>query len=128
MKSVGEAMAIAEPFRNRSRNRCARWKSVRTVWNELDPLLDKDARARSSCRSCVCRRGARLVYRRCVPFRHDLDEIFALTFIDPWFLAQLEELVLIEGEIVKSKKRIPSAERLRAWKRKVSPTGGLLSC
>jgi carbamoyl-phosphate synthase large subunit len=47
-----------------------------------------------------------------------LDEIFALTYIDPWFLVQLQELVTMEADIIKGKKKKPNADRIRSWKRR----------
>ncbi|MEK7734353.1 MAG: carbamoyl-phosphate synthase large subunit, partial [Pseudomonadota bacterium] len=48
------------------------------------------------------------------------DEIHALSYIDPWFLAQIEDLVLTEKDIAKQAKAKtrPNAATLRAWKRK----------
>ena len=84
-----------------------------------DRTLDKDA-ARKKLMQELRVAGAERVWYIADAFRFGmtLDEIFALTHIHPRFLAQLEELVLIEAEIVKSKKRVPSAVRLREWKRK----------
>ena len=48
----------------------------------------------------------------------DLEEVFSLTYIDPWFLAQVAELVEVEKQIEHHAKRKPPAENLRAWKRK----------
>ncbi len=120
MKSVGEAMAIGRTFQE-SFQKSLRSLEIGSYGLEpkLDPLLDKDG-ARKKLMQELRVPGAERVWYIADAFRFGmtLDEIFALTFIDPWFLAQLEELVLIEGEIVKSKKRVPTAERLRAWKRK----------
>ncbi len=120
MKSVGEAMAIGRTFQE-SFQKSLRSLEIGSYGLEpkLDPLLDKDG-ARKKLMQELRVPGAERVWYIADAFRFGmtLDEIFALTFIDPWFLAQLEELVLIEGDIVKSKKRIPTAERLRAWKRK----------
>ena len=51
-------------------------------------------------------------------FGLDLEEVFSLTYIDPWFLAQVAELVEVEKQIERQGKRKPSADSLRAWKRK----------
>jgi carbamoyl-phosphate synthase large subunit len=47
-----------------------------------------------------------------------LNEIFELTHIDPWFLAQIEELVHIESDIASQRKRKPTKNQMRLWKRK----------
>jgi len=120
MKSVGEAMAIGRTFQE-SFQKSLRSLEIGSYGLEpkLDPLLDKDA-ARKKLMQELRVPGAERVWYIADAFRFSmtLDEVFALTFIDPWFLSQIEELVQIEGEIVRSKKKTPSAERLREWKRK----------
>ena len=120
MKSVGEAMAIGRTFQE-SFQKSLRSLEIGSYGLEpkLDSTLDKDA-ARKKLMQELRVPGAERVWYIADAFRFgmSLDEVFALTFIDPWFLSQLEELVQIEGEVVKSKKRVPTAERLREWKRK----------
>src|SRR4030066_10321 len=120
MKSGGEAMAIGRTFQE-SFQKSLRSLEISSYGLEpkLDPLLDKDG-ARKKLMQELRVPGAERVWYIADAFRFGmtLDEGFGLTFIDPWFLSQLEELVQIEGEIVKSRKRIPSAARLRDWKRK----------
>jgi carbamoyl-phosphate synthase large subunit len=120
MKSVGEAMAIGRTFQE-SFQKSLRSLEIGSYGLEpkLDPALDKDA-ARKKLMQELRVPGAERVWYIADAFRFGmtLDEVFDLTFIDPWFLSQLEELVQIEGEIVKSKKKAPSVTRLRDWKRK----------
>jgi carbamoyl-phosphate synthase large subunit len=48
-----------------------------------------------------------------------VDEVFALTKIDPWFLVQIEEIVKIELELETTHLEAITAEELRALKKKV---------
>ena len=119
MKSVGEVMAIGRTFQESLQ------KALRGLETGLDglgeqltlPLNDETA--------------ARLEYELRVPGANRLlftadafragwsfDKIQALTHIDPWFLAQLEDLVLEEQRVVERGMSGFSAERLRALKRK----------
>jgi carbamoyl-phosphate synthase large subunit len=47
-----------------------------------------------------------------------VDEVFALTKIDPWFLVQIEEIVKIELELETTHLEAITAEELRALKKK----------
>jgi carbamoyl-phosphate synthase large subunit len=47
-----------------------------------------------------------------------VEDVHALSFVDPWFLDQIEELVAIEGEVVAAGLDALDARRLRALKRK----------
>jgi carbamoyl-phosphate synthase large subunit len=120
MKSVGEVMAIGRTFQE-SLQKALRGLEIGSYGLEprLDPGLDPDA-ARKKLSQELRVPNAERVWYIADAFRAgmSLAEIFDLTHIDPWFLVQLEELVTIEGEIVKSKKKKPSAERIRQWKRK----------
>ena len=46
------------------------------------------------------------------------DQVFAMTRIDPWFLAQIEDLVMEEQRVREGGSAMLDAERLRALKRK----------
>jgi carbamoyl-phosphate synthase large subunit len=120
MKSVGEVMAIGRTFQE-SLQKALRGLEIGSYGLEprLDPGLDPDA-ARKKLSQELRVPNAERVWYIADAFRAgmSLAEIFDLTHIDPWFLVQLEELVTIEGEIVKSKKKKPGAERMRQWKRK----------
>ena len=120
MKSVGEAMAIGRTFQE-SFQKSLRSLEIGSYGLEpkIDPALDKETVEKKLMQELRVP-GAERVWYIADAFRFGmtLDEVFALTNIDPWFLSQLEELVQIEAEIVKSKKKVPTAERLRAWKRK----------
>jgi carbamoyl-phosphate synthase large subunit len=120
MKSVGEAMAIGRTFQE-SFQKALRSLEIGSYGFEpkLDPTLDRDA-ARKKLMQEMRVPGVERVWYIADAFRFGmtLNEIFGVTHIDPWFLAQIEELIAMEGEIAKYKKKPPSAGRLRQWKRK----------
>src|SRR5579863_5142835 len=119
MKSVGEVMAIGRTFQESLQ------KALRGLETGLDglgeqltlPLNDETA--------------AKLEYELRVPGANRLlftadafragwpfEKIQALTHIDPWFLAQLEDLVLEEQQVVERGMSGLNAERLWELKRK----------
>jgi carbamoyl-phosphate synthase large subunit len=119
MKSVGEVMAIGRTFQESLQ------KALRGLETGLDglgeqmtlPLNDESA--------------AKLEYELRVPGANRLlftadafragwsfEKIHQLTHIDPWFLAQLEDLVLEEQQVTERGMSGLNAERLRALKRK----------
>jgi len=119
MKSVGEAMAIGRTFQE-SFQKSLRSLEIGSYGLEprLDPSLDKDA-ARKKLMQELRVPGAERVWYIGDAFRFGmtLDEVFELTRIDRWFLVQIEELVKVEAEIQKHKKKLPGADKLRSWKR-----------
>ena len=120
MKSVGEVMAIGRTFQE-SFQKALRGLEIGSYGLEprLDASLDLDAARKKLSQELRVPNAERVWYiADAFRFGMSLAEIFDLTHIDPWFLVQLEELVAMEGEIVKSKKKKPSAERIRQWKRK----------
>ncbi len=120
MKSVGEAMAIGRTFQE-SLQKALRSLEIGSYGLEpkLDAALPADE-ARKRLTQALRVPGAERLWYVADAFRLglDLEEIFSLTHIDPWFLAQIAELVEIENQIERQGKRKPSADSLRAWKRK----------
>jgi carbamoyl-phosphate synthase large subunit len=120
MKSVGEAMAIGRTFQESLQ------KALRSLEIDsygLEPKIDAAADAedvRRRLTHALRVPGPERLWYVADAFRTGmkLDEIYSLTRIDPWFLAQIEELVGIEKEIAKRGKREPAARELRGWKRK----------
>ena len=120
MKSVGEVMAIGRTFQE-SFQKALRSLEIDSYGLEpkLDPALDREA-ARKKLMQELRVPGAERVWYVADAYRFGMTgaEVYALTNIDPWFLAQLEELVRIETDIVQFRKKALGGERLRAWKRK----------
>ncbi len=122
MKSVGEAMAIGRTFQE-SLQKAMRSLEIGSYGFEphLDPALDAD-KARQRLTQLLRVPGADRLWAVADAFRFGMggEEIHALSYIDPWFLAQIEDLVVTEKDIARlAKARTrPNGARLRAWKRK----------
>jgi len=119
MKSVGEVMAIGRTFQESLQ------KALRGLETGLDGLgeqltlpLNDEASAKLEYELRVP--GANRLLFTADAFRAgwSFEKIQALTHIDPWFLAQLEDLVLEEQRVIERGMSGLSAERLRALKRK----------
>jgi carbamoyl-phosphate synthase large subunit len=119
MKSVGEAMAIGRTFQESLQ------KALRSLETGLDgltsqlsmPLTDESAdrlahelRAPGANRLLYVADAFRAGWTR--------TRVAELTHIDPWFLAQVEELVREEKQVREEGLGALGAERLRALKRK----------
>jgi carbamoyl-phosphate synthase large subunit len=119
MKSVGEVMAIGRTFQESLQ------KALRGLETGLDgltpilslPLSDEQAdRLTYELRSP----GANRLLYVADAFRAGWtrERIYELTHIDPWFLAQVEELVREEAQVREEGLGALTAERLRYLKRK----------
>jgi carbamoyl-phosphate synthase large subunit len=119
MKSVGEAMAIGRTFQESLQKAL---RSLETGLDGLTPLLTLPLSDESQDKLAYELRapGANRLLYVADAFRAGwpLLRIAELTRIDPWFLAQVEELVKLEGEVAKDGLRALTAERLRFLKRK----------
>ncbi|SER53023.1 carbamoyl-phosphate synthase large subunit [Nitrosomonas sp. Nm51] len=112
MKSVGEVMAIGRTFQESLQ------KALRGLEIGVDGLDEKTDNL-EKIRSELANPGAERVWYVADAFRCGvtLAEVFKLTRIDPWFLAQIENLV--RQELALSKKRLETLEEktLREYKR-----------
>ena len=112
MKSVGEAMAIGRTFKE-SLQKCLRsmetgrnglggndrvWRIGDQVFGDRDILPDTILRHKLSVPNADRIHFIRHAFRAGFP----LEEIHRLTRIDPWFLAQIRELVEFEEELVRA--------------------------
>ncbi len=119
MKSVGEVMAIGRSFQE-SLQKALRSLEIGVCGLEpkLDPALDPEEARRRLAQPLKIPGPDRLWYiADAFRFGMRLDEVQALTRIDPWFLAQIAELVETERDIARRAGKRPVAEQLRAWKR-----------
>lgn len=119
MKSVGEAMAIGGSFQESLQKAL---RSLETDRDGFDPVLqgsDPQQRAAELQRELREAGAERLLYVA-EAFREglEIDEIYALTSIDPWFLAQIEDLVRVEAELVEGGMAILDKPYLYALKKK----------
>ncbi|MCF6262290.1 MAG: carbamoyl-phosphate synthase large subunit, partial [Xanthomonadales bacterium] len=123
MKSVGEAMAIGRTFQESLQKALC---SMETDLDGLNPILHKDGEDESEEAML-----ARLKYELHEPgpdrllfvadaFRLGLSlkKIFKQSKIDPWFLAQIEDLVLVEKELAQMQLADLTETGLRGLKRK----------
>ncbi|BAU48975.1 carbamoyl phosphate synthase large subunit [Sulfurifustis variabilis] len=120
MKSVGEAMAIGRTFQE-SLQKALRSLEIGSYGLEpkLDPALSQEEVKKRLTQGLRVPGPERVWYLAdAFRFGWSLEEIHGLCRIDPWFLAQVEELVAIESAIARKGKRRPSAQELLAWKRK----------
>ncbi|MBQ1784244.1 MAG: carbamoyl-phosphate synthase large subunit [Gammaproteobacteria bacterium] len=118
MKSVGEVMAIGRT-QQESLHKALRGLEIGVAG--FDPIVDlKSDDAMTIIRRELKEPGAHRLWYIADAFRAGLsvDDIFALTKIDPWFLVQIEELIQLEAEVVARGQNGLDADFLRKLKRK----------
>ncbi|MEA3274562.1 MAG: carbamoyl-phosphate synthase large subunit [Pseudomonadota bacterium] len=118
MKSVGEVMAIGRTFQESLQKAL---RGLETDKYGLDELVDpSDPDAVKAIRREVRQAGPERVLYVADAFRArmSLAEIHEISRIDPWFLAQIEELIALEAEIRSEGRAGLTAERMRLLKRK----------
>jgi len=96
MKSVGEVMAIGRTFQESLQKAL---RGLETGMSGFDPITDlKHEDARDTLRRELSNPGADRIWYIADAFRYgmSLDEIHELSRIDPWFLAEIEDLLLTE--------------------------------
>ncbi|MBL8515691.1 MAG: carbamoyl-phosphate synthase large subunit [Betaproteobacteria bacterium] len=113
MKSVGEVMAIGRNFQESLQ------KALRGLEVGVDGFNLKTVDMEKIEDELAYPRAERLWYvADAFGVGMTLEEIFHFTKIDPWFLAQIEDLVKIELQLDKKTLDEISADELRALKRK----------
>ncbi|WP_018692937.1 carbamoyl-phosphate synthase large subunit [Algicola sagamiensis] len=118
MKSVGEVMAIG---RNQQESLQKALRGLEVGATGFDPLLDlEDAEAKEKLIHELKEPGSQRIWYVADAFRLGMtvEEVFEFTKIDPWFLVQIEDLVLTEKQIVQSGMAGLTDELLRQLKRK----------
>jgi carbamoyl-phosphate synthase large subunit len=113
MKSVGEVMAIGRTFQESFQ------KALRGLEVGSDGL-DEHSTDRDEIIEELGEPGPNRIWFVGDAFRSGmtLSEVFEETAIDPWFLAQIEELVQIEGRLKERRLDDLGADELRFLKRK----------
>ena len=99
MKSVGEVMAMGSTFQESLQKAL---RGLETDKSGLDPIVDISAEdSRGKIRSELLSAGAERIFYLADAFRMGMSikEAFDLSKIDPWFLAQVEDLVISEEKI-----------------------------
>ncbi|MEO5622997.1 MAG: carbamoyl-phosphate synthase large subunit [Dokdonella sp.] len=119
MKSVGEVMAIGRTFQESLQKAL---RGLETGKNGLNPskLDTATPEGLAILKRELKEPGPDRVFYVADAFRVGLSQadVFALTHIDPWFLAQIEDLVRREGEIKADGLAALDATRMRHLKRK----------
>jgi carbamoyl-phosphate synthase large subunit len=118
MKSVGEVMAIGSTFQESLQKAL---RGLETDKVGLDPIVDLGADdARNKIRSeCISARGERIFYLAdAFRFGMTLEEVFDLSKVDFWFLAQIQDIVSSEMQINASNITDINASELFDLKRK----------
>ena len=113
MKSVGEVMAIGRTFQE-SFQKALRGLEVGVYGlDEIDADTDELERE-------LADPGAQRIWYVGQAFREGMsqEQVFNLTKIDPWFLAQIEDIVLTEKSISGRSLKGLNADQMRALKRK----------
>ena len=102
MKSVGEVMAIGRTFQESMQKAL---RGLETDMDGLNPLIDQSKSDwRETLDEQIRLRQPDRIWYVADAFRagYSIDEIHALTAIDPWFLSQLEELIELEQAVTAS--------------------------
>ena len=118
MKSVGEVMAMGSTFQESFQKAI---RGLETDKSGLDPIVDINADdSKGKIRSELLSAGADRIFYLADAFRMgmSLKDAFDLSKIDPWFLSQVEDLVLSEKRIEGSDLGKLSAETIYKLKQK----------
>src|SRR5688572_25613705 len=112
MKSVGEVMAMGRTFQESVQ------KALRGLETGADGF-DERTTDRDTIENELGDPGPDRIYYVADAFRAgmSIEEIHELSHIDPWFLAQIGDLVRMETDIASRAFHTVEAEALRHWKR-----------
>ncbi len=113
MKSVGEVMAMGRTFQESFQ------KALRGLETGIDGLSERTT-DRDEIVEEIGEAGPERILYVGDAFRigMSLDEVFEETAIDPWFLAQIEDLIKVEKSLAERTLETLSADELRHLKRK----------
>ena len=113
MKSVGEVMAMGRTFQESFQ------KALRGLEVGVDGMNEK-TQDREVLEKELGTPGPERIWYVGDAFAQGMsvDEVFALTKIDPWFLIQIEEIVKIELELERNRLNDLSTDELRTLKKK----------
>ncbi|MCC6756756.1 MAG: carbamoyl-phosphate synthase large subunit [Arenimonas sp.] len=119
MKSVGEVMAMGRTFQE-SVQKALRGLEIGKVGFDPTGAAAQGEEGLLRIKRELKEPGPERLFQVAEAFRAGLsvDEVFKLSFIDPWFLDQIEELVAIEAQIAEGGLAALDAGRMRHLKRK----------
>jgi carbamoyl-phosphate synthase large subunit len=118
MKSVGEVMAMGSTFQESLQKAL---RGLETDKSGLDPIIDITADdSKAKIRSELLSAGAERIFYLADAFRMGmtLQNAFELSKIDPWFLTQVEDIVLSEKSIEGKEIEDIQPETIRELKQK----------
>jgi len=118
MKSVGEVMAMGSTFQESLQKAL---RGLETDKSGLDPIVDISADdSKAKIRSELLSAGAERIFYLADAFRMGMtvQNAFDLSKIDPWFLTQVEDIVLSEKAIEGKKIGEIQAETIKNLKQK----------
>ncbi len=118
MKSVGEVMAMGSTFQESLQKAL---RGLETDKSGLDPIIDITADdSKAKIRSELLSAGAERIFYLADAFRMGmtLQNAFDLSKIDPWFLTQVEDIVLLEKTIEGKEIEDIQPETIRELKQK----------
>ncbi len=119
MKSVGETMAIGRTFKE------ALHKAIRSLeigrFGFCDPPADIDSEYIEQLKLSLSKPNSQRLFQigEALKLGMSIEEIYRLTFIDPWFLKHIMEILEIEKAIAQSASGsafLENAEQLRSAK------------
>jgi len=118
MKSVGEVMAIGRTFQE-SLQKALRGLETGKVGLDPTGLTLSDADDLARLRREVKEAGPERIFYLADAFRAGMsvEDVHALSFVDPWFLDQIEHIVAIEQDVARAGLPALDAARLRELKR-----------
>jgi carbamoyl-phosphate synthase large subunit len=118
MKSVGEVMAIGRTFQESLQKALRGLETDRDGLNRM--INPGDPNLTDVLRREIRQPGADRIFYLADAMRAGwpLEELYELSGIDPWFLAQVQELVALEAEVKAAGAAGLDAVRLRLLKRK----------
>ena len=107
MKSVGEAMSIGRCFAESLQKALRSMETGLTGLDdiEIEGAVDENGDVnKGAVRAAIARTEPDRLLKVAQAFRHGMTakEIFDATKIDPWFLAQIEDIITLEADIIKN--------------------------
>ncbi len=119
MKSVGEVMAMGRTFQE-SMQKALRGLETGKVGFDPTGAAEQGEDGLLRIKRELKEPGPERLFQVAEAFRAGLtvDEVFNLSFIDPWFLDQIEELIAIEAQVTAAGLVALDAKQIRFLKRK----------
>jgi carbamoyl-phosphate synthase large subunit len=121
MKSVGEVMAMGRNFQESMQKALRGLETDKSGFDEIMPLSEMDDKEiKDVLRQELRTPGSERIWYVADAFRAgwDLETVFDISKIDPWFLSQIQELVDLEDDLKQRGLDALDESYLRKFKRK----------